>query len=264
VGGKGNPVYEIKWNSPATNKLLLGVQSQTRTANTNVSYFNGPVAVRATGDLPLQDTTIIFFDWGNGALSKAGNGIDAAVNGNVLSYDLSFTPTDIIYDDSARTLSTGSTIADTSFKGFIWYGTANSDWFNAANWTGCCGVPPDGADVTIATVTFAPVLPAPVTVNNLTINDGKFINISNTTFTISGAVSGNGLIGGSGFSNLVITGKAGTLRFVQGGSDEAGLQSLTLQQGASVIIGNNVEVGQLTVNPTAKFTIATGVRVITH
>ena len=131
------------------------------------------------GSIPSQDTTIIFFDWGNGDLSRAGNGIDAAASGNALSYDLSFTPVTMFYDDSARTLSTGSMIADASFKGYTWYGTADTDWFNAANWESCCGIPPANADVTIATITFPPVLTASVTVHDLTINDTKFISISN-------------------------------------------------------------------------------------
>ncbi|MES2850874.1 MAG: M1 family aminopeptidase [Bacteroidota bacterium] len=263
VGGKGNPVNTIKWNSPGANKLLLGVQSQTQTAGSNVSYFNGPVAVRAKGGTPFRDTTIIFFDWGNGALSKAGKGLDAAANGNVLSYDLSFTPDSMFYDDSARTLSTGTMLPDTSFKGYTWYGTVNSDWFTAANWSLCCGVPPANADVTIATLNFPPILPASVSVHDLTINDSKFISIAANTLTINGAVKGNGGIDGSSSSNLVITGKAGLLHFVQGISDEVALRSLSVQQGATAIVGNDIYIGQLTINPTAQVTVAAGVKILT-
>ena len=264
VGGKGNPVYEIKWNNPGANKLVLGVQSQIQTVNSNVSYFNGPVVVRAVGSLPSEDTTIIFFDWGNNNLSKAGNGLGAITGGNVLSYNLSFSPVNMFYDDSARTLSTGTMVLDTSFKGYTWYGTVNTDWFNAANWAGCCGVPPADADVTIATVNFPPVLPASVAVHDLTINDSKFISIANNTLTISGTVKGNGGISGSSSSNLVITGKAGLLHFVQGISDEVALQSLSVGQEAAAVIGNDVYIGQLSVSPLANVSVAAGVKILTN
>jgi hypothetical protein len=109
VGGRGNPVNNINWNTPLTNKLVVQVASQTQSANANVNYFRGPVVLHVKGALPSQDTTINFFDWGAGNLSYAGNGLSAPIAGNLLTYDLSFTPTIVLYDDSARTLSTGST-----------------------------------------------------------------------------------------------------------------------------------------------------------
>jgi hypothetical protein len=109
VGGRGNPINTINWNTPLTNKLVIQVASQTQSTNANVSYFRGPVVLHVKGALPSQDTTINFFDWGGGNLSYAGNGLTAPIAGNLLTYDLSFTPTIVLYDDSARTLSTGST-----------------------------------------------------------------------------------------------------------------------------------------------------------
>lgn len=264
VGGRGNPVYAIKWNSPVPNNLLLGVQSQSRTAGSNVSYFNGPVTVRAVQYDPPVDTTIVFFDWGNGNLAKAGNGIQAPVSNNLLNYNLSFTPDSLFYDDSARTMSTGSTILDTTLKGFVWYGTVNSNWFDAANWAGCCGVPPAGADVTIASINFPPVLNASVTVNNITLNTGKFIALGENTFTVSGAVKGDGGIAGSPGSILSITGKAGTVRFVPGIYDEVALLGLNLGENATASIATNVFVGSVNVNPLAQLTVLTGVRLITN
>lgn len=109
VGGVGNPVNSINWNSPSSKKLAVQVASQSKTSGSNVSYFNGPVVLHVKGSLAAQDTTIVFFDWGGGNLSHAGNGLSAPVPGNLLTYDLSFTPVTVAYDDSARTLSTGST-----------------------------------------------------------------------------------------------------------------------------------------------------------
>lgn len=264
VGGRGNPVYTIKWNSPSENKLLAGVQSQTRTAGSNVSYFNGPVAVRAVQYDPPKDTTIIFFDWGNGNLAKAGNGIQAPVSNNLLSYNLSFTPDSLFYDDSARTLSTGTTLLDTTLKGFVWYGTSSSNWFDAANWAGCCGVPPADADVTIASITFPPVLTSSVAVHDLHINTGKFICIGENTLSVNGVVKGNGGIAGTPTSNLVITGKADTLRFVPGVYDEVALGSLHVDANASAVIASDISIGTVNINPLAQLTVLSGVKLITH
>ncbi len=109
VGGEGNPKYVINWNNPSTNKLAVSIASQAQTIGSNVSYFNGPVVLHVKGSTLAQDTTIVFFDWGGGDLSPAGNGLSAPVSGNLLVYNLSFDPVTVSYDDSARTLSTGST-----------------------------------------------------------------------------------------------------------------------------------------------------------
>lgn len=110
IGGKGNPINTINWNTPVANKLLVQVASQTQSASSNVTYYRGPVTLHLKGTTAAQDTTIYFFDWGSGNLSYAGNGLSAPISGNLLEFNLSFTPTTVLYDDSARTLSTGSTV----------------------------------------------------------------------------------------------------------------------------------------------------------
>lgn len=109
VGGIGNPINTVNWNSPSANKLFIQMGSQSRTSGSNVSYFRGPVVVHATNAASgwTKDTTITFFDWGGGNMSYAGNGLSAPTT--LLYYKLSFTPTHLFYDDSSRTLSTGST-----------------------------------------------------------------------------------------------------------------------------------------------------------
>ncbi|HEV8084201.1 MAG TPA: T9SS type A sorting domain-containing protein, partial [Chitinophagaceae bacterium] len=109
VGGVGNPINTINWNNPSSKKLAVQVASQSKSSGSNVSYFNGPVVLHVKGSIAAQDTTIVFFDWGAGNLSYAGNGLSAPVPGNLLVYNLSFDPVTVAYDDSARTLSTGST-----------------------------------------------------------------------------------------------------------------------------------------------------------
>ncbi|MDQ6762017.1 MAG: T9SS type A sorting domain-containing protein [Bacteroidota bacterium] len=109
VGGLGHPKYSINWFVPSSKILTVSVNSQMRTTGSNVSYFHAPVVLHVKGATPAQDTTIAFFDWGGGNLSYAGNGLSAPVGGNLLTYPLSFDPVTVIYDDSARTLSTGYT-----------------------------------------------------------------------------------------------------------------------------------------------------------
>lgn len=123
VDSAGYPHYDIlRQVTGADNKTLyLSVGSQARrlsltspfTPNATVSpRFVGPVVVHIKGPiLPANDTTIVFYDWGNGQLSKAGNGIGPKINGNLLSYQLSFTPSTFAYDDSAQTMSTGTITA---------------------------------------------------------------------------------------------------------------------------------------------------------
>ena len=110
IGGKGNPINTINWNTPVANKFLVQVASQTQSNGANVPYFRGPIVLHLKGSLATQDTTINFFDWGGGNLSYAGNGLAAPISGNLLEFNLSFTPTTVLYDDSARTLTTGSTV----------------------------------------------------------------------------------------------------------------------------------------------------------
>ena len=144
VGGKGNPINTINWNAPAANKLAIEVALQTQSASSNVAYYRGPVVLHIKGNTALQDTTINFFDWGGGNLSYAGNGLAAPVAGNLLLFDLSFTPVTVLYDDSARTLSTGTTV-------FVPTLGAGSFSFNTATTATATCVAPASMNVTLGT-----------------------------------------------------------------------------------------------------------------
>lgn len=112
VKGTGNPVYNIQWQAYGTGNKRLAVSVNTQAKNpaaSPVSYFHTPIVLHVKGSIAAQDTTLVFYDMGSGNLAKAGNGIGATVAGNLLSYNLSFAPLTVAYDDSARTLSTGTT-----------------------------------------------------------------------------------------------------------------------------------------------------------
>ncbi|MBL0146146.1 MAG: hypothetical protein IPP48_10565 [Chitinophagaceae bacterium] len=252
-GGIGSPVNTVNWNAPTTfgqsgKRLVISMGTQTKTAGSNVAYFRGPVQIHVKGALPANDTTITIFDWGGGNLSYAGNGISIPVAGNKLTFDLSFVPTTVLYDDSSRTMSRGTgaspftgTTKLTTLEGYVWLGTTNTVWGTASNWTGNL-VAPSGGDVTIATTaTNHPVLPSGnTTVGPLSILAGKILYLNGNTLTINNSVRYTGTISGSSTSNIVIADKAATLNFDQTSSATRSLNTLTLNTGASATIGTGL------------------------
>jgi aminopeptidase N len=105
----GHPTTTINWNTPVAKKFVVSVGGQTRTGvpPAVTAYFRNVIALNVKD--ATHDTTIIIYDQGSGNLSKAGNGIDPATPGNLLSFDLSFTPTWVAFDSLKQTLSNGST-----------------------------------------------------------------------------------------------------------------------------------------------------------
>ena len=128
VKGTGHPTYDMVWNSPYDNWLFLRVAGQTRTANSTVGYFHGPVAVRVQGSLAAQDTTLVFYD-DNGTLSYCGpNGFGATVTGNVISYNLPFKPVTVTFDPNALTMANGNIVKDENLPIYItnFYGVSKN------------------------------------------------------------------------------------------------------------------------------------------
>jgi Peptidase family M1 domain len=240
-GGVGHNIDTIYWSTPATNKLVLQVGVQTKSVAKNTNYFQGPVVVRATAS--GKDTTIIFYDWGGGNLSYAGNGISVPFTGGAINYELSFTPTALIYDDSARTMSTGGTRNVTALKGYVWQGATSSAWNTTTNWMAGV-VPPSGAQVTIATTVNSPVLPGNTTVGKLFLNAGTKLIIGANTLTINDAITGSGTISGSASSNITLanSANAGTINMDQTSAATRSINNLTLGLGASAKLGNAMDI----------------------
>ena len=250
-GGVGNPINPVNWNSPAANKLVIQMGTQTRTGGSNVTYFHGPVVVHfANGPAGswTKDTTIVFYDWGGGSLSYAGNGLSDPIPGNILNYNLSFTPTNAFYDDSARTMSTGSVTKVGALTGYTWTGTTNAAWNTTTNWSNST-VAPSGAQVTVATTGSQPVLPGTITVGGLFLNAGTTLNIGNNTLIINGTITGTGTLTGSTSSNITINNAAGTLNFDQTSAATRSLNNLTISTGSSATLGSALDVyGTIAVN----------------
>ena len=189
-----------------------------------------------------KDTMIVIYDWGGGNLSYAGNGLSDPIPGNALNFDLSFTPTNAFYDDSAKTLSTGTITNDPAFMGYSWNGATSVAWNTTTNWASCCAVPPSGAQVTISTTVNQPNLPGTITVGGLYISSGSKLNIGNNTLIINGAITGTGVITGSASSSITINDAAGTLNFDQASASTRSLNNLTINSGGSATLGTAVDV----------------------
>ena len=245
VGGVGNPINVVNWNTPAAipNRLVIQMGTQSKSVTNNVAYFRGPVVVHFTNAPSgwTKDTTITLFDWGNGKLSYAGNGISDSIPGP-LNFDLSFTPTNAFYDDSARTMSTGSAPKLTTIPEYIWNGGTNSTWATTTNWVGGI-VPPAGEQVTIATTVNQPIVPGSISLGGLFVTAGSKLNIGNNTLTINGPVSGTGTITGSTSSNIIMTNRAsGKLNFDQGSSSTRALNNLTISNGSNIVLGSALDI----------------------
>ena len=118
VYGNGWPTYFINYTTLPGNKMALNIVSQSTSTGAATSWFRGPVVVRVQGSTAAQDTLLVLFDWGNGNLSYAGNGISAPVSGNQLIYNLPFTPITITFDPYAQTLADGYMILDLKILDF--------------------------------------------------------------------------------------------------------------------------------------------------
>ncbi len=251
----GSPIDSINWNNPTTfgqsgKRLVIRVTNQLKTASSNVTYFRGPIQLhvqRIVSSVVVNDTTVTIFDWGGGNLSYAGKGISAPVSGNRITFDLSFVPTTVLYDDSARTMRRGGTISSlftnvtkvATLESNLWLGTTNTDWNTATNWQANT-VPVSGADVTIATaVSNQPIMANNVTVGPLTILGANTVILNGKTMTLNMDVRavGTGTFTGSSTSNLVVETNAGEIRFDQTSAATRSLNTLTLKPSATAILG---------------------------
>jgi Peptidase family M1 domain len=242
VGGLGHVTAQtINYRLTTDNRLLVSpAATQTKTAGSNVTYFRGPIVVRAwRTTAPIRDTTIVFFDWGAGNLSYGGKNIGIAQPGNIISVPLGFAPTNFAYDDSLKLLGTATLTAAPALETYTWLGGTSSNWNTASNWNSR-GVPPTGAEVTINTNVggFAPVLPAATTVGSLTILGNNTLNLNGQTLTINSFIRGSGTITGSPTSNIVIKHiDAGTLNFNQTNATTRSINTITLDPKTQVTVG---------------------------
>ena len=254
-GGIGHPTNAIQWNNPTTfgqggKRLVVTVASQTKTASSTLTpYFRGPIQLHIKGAAAGNDTTITIFDWSGGNLSYAGKGISAPIPGNRITFDLSFVPTTVLYDDSSRILSRGSTTSpftgttkNTALESNLWLGTTNTDWNTPSNWQSNA-VPAAGADVTIATTgSNQPILPNNVTVGPLTILGANKVILNGKAFTLNMDIRalGTGTFLGSSSSVINVETKAGEIRMDQTSSASRSLSTINMKPNSSATLGTGL------------------------
>ncbi|HEX6915392.1 MAG TPA: Ig-like domain-containing protein [Chitinophagaceae bacterium] len=147
---------------------------------------------------------------------------------------------------------TGTSANITTTSGYVWTGTNNTNAATSTNWQ--AGVAPGtGADVLIlGTATNAAALVEDVTFKNLVIESGGRIDLNGSKMTITGDVSGTGVIRGSSTSSLEVTSTAsGTLYFDRSEPTDRSnnmLLNFTMNRpGGSITLGNELMVkGALT------------------
>jgi C1A family cysteine protease len=94
-------------------------------------------------------------------------------------------------DAQSGTLSNGFTV---TFSGKTWTGAISTDWHTSGNWDPT-GVPAIGDDVLIPDVARDPIISTDdAAVNNLTINSGAVVDLTDRTLTVEGALVNNGTL----------------------------------------------------------------------
>ncbi len=100
-----------KWNN-AGNLLALYLPQTVKLAT--VTKFRMPIAVRVQGSNPAtMDTLLIMYD-DNGIISKVDNGTLLSAGGNLVTYNLPFTPVTVTFDAYSQVLANGSFAKDAS------------------------------------------------------------------------------------------------------------------------------------------------------
>ncbi|MGH2667443.1 M1 family aminopeptidase [Flavobacterium sp.] len=105
VNGVGTPSYAVEWNNVGTSITLK--LTQTRSSNSNVTYFRMPVAIRVKNSSGTAQDIVLYDNGGN--LSIAGNGTMGTGTGtNKITINLPFTPSTVQFDPDNVTIATGS------------------------------------------------------------------------------------------------------------------------------------------------------------
>lgn len=105
VNGVGTPSYALEWNNVGTAITLK--LNQTRSSNSNVTYFRMPVAIRVKNASGASQDVILYDNSGN--LSLAGNGsIGTPTGTNKITITLPFTPSTVQFDPDNVTIATGT------------------------------------------------------------------------------------------------------------------------------------------------------------
>ncbi len=107
---KGSPKYTLQWGNVAKkiNIKLTQTVSSSGTTGTASTFFPMPVVLKIQDTINGLDTTVVIYHKAVDTLMFSGNGIGAVVTGNIISYQLSFTPNKILFDPQNKTMAIGT------------------------------------------------------------------------------------------------------------------------------------------------------------
>ena len=138
---------------------------------------------------------------------------------------------------TSNTLTFTYNVAGTS----VWTGNVNTDFATTGNW--CSNVVPTSGDLIINTVTSGnyPVFSGTASFNSLTLASGTTFGLGTGSLTITGAISGSGLLVGSSTSSLTLNSSTdNTLNFKTVSTTDNQIGSLTLSGSGKVSLGTNL------------------------
>lgn len=101
----GYATYNVQWGNNGK-WINLQLNQTSRTSAGGKSHMASPVVLRITGS-GGKDTTVVVYHTADKVV-KAGNGLFSERNGNRVSYNLSFVPTGVSFDNSV-TMNSGTT-----------------------------------------------------------------------------------------------------------------------------------------------------------
>jgi PKD repeat protein len=125
---------------------------------------------------------------------------------------------------------------------YTWTGTTSTAWNVAGNWSPAA-IPAAGDAVVIPNVANDPVLAANTSVSHITIESGAVLSLNGFALTVTGNLSGTGVLKGSASSALTVNGPSGTFYFDQTTSGTTNvLKTLTLSGSAVTTLGNALQI----------------------
>lgn len=111
VNGVGTPSYAVQWDNAGT--TLTVKLTQTRSSNSNVTYFHMPVVLKVSSASGTTQNVVIYDNGGNLALAGTGS-IGVGTGTNQISVSLPFTPSTVQFDPENISMATGTVTFNSS------------------------------------------------------------------------------------------------------------------------------------------------------
>jgi len=125
---------------------------------------------------------------------------------------------------------------------YTWTGATSTAWNVAGNWSPAA-VPAGTDHVVIPNVVNDPILAGNTSVANLTLGTGALLTLNGYALTVTGNLSGTGVLKGSASSSVNINGPSGTIYFDQTTTGTTNvLKTLTLAGSAVTTLGNDLQI----------------------